>query len=72
MSQAGQALPASKPILEINTHHTLIKKLVAETNDSAIETWSQFLYGQALLAEGGQLSNPASFVKQINELLLCI
>ena len=72
MSQAGQMLPESKPILEINPHHPLIKKLLSETNESDVQNWTDFLYGQALLAEGGQLKNPASFVKQVNELLLRI
>ncbi|MCX7122163.1 MAG: molecular chaperone HtpG [Gammaproteobacteria bacterium] len=72
MSQAGQVLPESKPILEINPTHPLIKKLLIETNEGDVENWTQFLYGQALLAEGGQLKNPASFVKQINMLLLRI
>ena len=65
-------LPESKPILEINPHHPLIKKLLSETNESDVQNWTDFLYGQALLAEGGQLKNPASFVKQVNELLLRI
>jgi molecular chaperone HtpG len=72
MSQAGQVLPESKPFMEINPQHALIKKLLNETNETDVHNWTQFLYDQALLAEGGQLKNPASFVKQVNDLLLRI
>ncbi len=70
MSQAGQMLPESKPILEINPSHALVKQLLQETHETTIHDWTEFLYGQALLAEGGQLKNPAAFVKQVNALLL--
>ncbi len=70
MSQAGQMLPESKPILEINPGHVLVQRLLDQADDQKVQQWTQFLYDQALLAEGGQLKNPASFVKQVNTLLL--
>jgi len=71
LKAAGQAAPESKPILEINPQHPLVTRLKYE--DAAGEKfrdWAHILFDQALLAEGGTLADPASFVKRINELLL--
>jgi len=68
LKSAGQKINHSKPILEINPHHPMVKKLKYE--ESRFNDWSHVLFDQALLAEGGQLEDPASFVKRINELLL--
>ncbi|MGH8540436.1 MAG: molecular chaperone HtpG, partial [Stenotrophobium sp.] len=68
--QAGQKFPGSKPVLELNAEHPLVQRL-KETNDG--ETFgdlAELLYGQALLAEGGQLDDPAAFVKRLNKLIL--
>tara|TARA_Y100001960_G_scaffold293273_1_gene336146 strand:+ start:391 stop:2295 length:1905 start_codon:yes stop_codon:yes gene_type:complete len=68
LKSAGQKVNHSKPILEINPHHPMVQKLKYE--DSHFNDWSSVLFDQALLAEGGQLEDPASFVKRLNELLL--
>ena len=70
MQQAGHEVPPSKPILEINPNHALIDKMQGEDNDEVFAQWANVLYNQAVLAEGGQLEDPASFVKTINGLLL--
>jgi len=70
LKQAGQKTPERKPILEINPDHILVKRLQSER--SAIKDWSMLLYEQALLAEGGQLNDPASFVRRTNDLLIAM
>jgi molecular chaperone HtpG len=68
LKAAGQAAPESKPILEVNPDHPLVQKLKYE--EAKFADWSHILFDQALLAEGGSLADPASFVKRLNELLL--
>lgn len=68
LKSAGQQVNHAKPILEINPHHPMVKGL--NIDDERFEDWSNLLFDQALLAEGGQLDNPAVFVKRLNELLL--
>ena len=70
LKAAGQAAPESKPILEINPNHPLVTRLKYEESGTLFGDWSNILFDQALLAEGGSLSDPASFVKRINEMLL--
>jgi molecular chaperone HtpG len=71
LKAAGQSAPESKPILEINPNHPLVTRLKYEGPDSVkFSDWSHILFDQALLAEGGSLSDPASFVKRMNEMLL--
>jgi len=70
LQSAGQKLPESKPIFEINPDHRLIKRLHEITDDTHFEQLTVVLFEQALLAEGGQLDNPADFVKRVNQLLL--
>ena len=65
---AGQQVPGSKPILEINPSHPMVERLKTET--ARFDDWSALLYDQAMLAEGGQLADPAGFVKRLNALLL--
>jgi molecular chaperone HtpG len=72
MKAAGQSVPGSKPILEVNPHHALVQRLATESDDSRFSDWSQVLFDQALLAEGGQLEDPAGFVKRLNQLVLAI
>ena len=72
MKAAGQSVPGSKPILEVNPHHALVQRLKSESDDSRFSDWSQVLFDQALLAEGGQLEDPAGFVKRLNQLVLAI
>jgi molecular chaperone HtpG len=67
LKQAGQSAPASLPVLEINPDHALVKRL-GET--AQFEDYAQVLFDQALLAEGGQLEDPAAYVRRVNALLL--
>jgi molecular chaperone HtpG len=66
MKSLGQDVPETKPILEINPDHPLVKKL----KDSVDEDLVQVLFDQAVLSEGGQISEPAEFVKRINKLMM--
>jgi len=68
LKSAGQKVPDSKPFLEINPHHPMIQRLKYE--EAKFADWSHILFDQALLAEGGQLEDPAGFVKRLNDLLL--
>ncbi len=68
LKAAGQQGPAAKPILEINPKHPVVLRLQSE--DRKFDDWSAVLLDQALLAEGGQLDDPATFVKRINALML--
>jgi len=71
LKAAGQDAPESKPILEINPQHPLVTRLKYEHAASAkFGDWAHILFDQALLAEGGTLADPASFVKRMNEMLL--
>jgi len=72
LKAAGQKVPASKPILEINTRHPLVQRLQAETDDSRFGDLAAVLFDQSLLAEGGQLEDPAGFVKRLNQLMLAL
>ena len=68
LKAAGQKAPDSKPILEINPRHPVVLRLKYE--EKKFEDWSNVLFDQALLAEGGVLDDPATFVKRINQLML--
>jgi len=68
LKAAGQNAPDMKPILEINPEHPLLAKL--KNDEAQFDDWTHLLFDQALLAEGGQLNDPASFVKRMNQLLL--
>ena len=70
LKAAGQKVPESKPIMEINPSHPLVQRLKYE--ETHFGDWSQVLFDQALLAEGGQLDDPAGFVKRLNELMLTL
>ena len=70
MKQAGQEMPSSKPTLEINVDHPIFKKIASEKDDDKFADWSNLIFEQALLAEGGQLEDPSGFVKRINKLML--
>ena len=69
---AGQDVHARKPTLEVNLSHPLVRRLAAETDEIRIQDWSQILFDQATLAEGGALDDPAAFVKRLNELMLAL
>jgi len=68
LKSAGQRLPDSKPILEINAQHAIVQRLKPE--DDRFDDWAAVLLDQAILAEGGQLDDPATFVKRVNQLML--
>ncbi len=68
LKSAGQKVQHVKPILEINPYHPMVQRLKIE--EEHFEDWSHILLDQALLAEGGQLEDPATFVKRLNDLLL--
>jgi molecular chaperone HtpG len=68
LKAAGQNAPAFHPILEVNPEHALVKNLSAD--NAHFDDWCHLLFDQALLAEGGSLEDPASFVKRTNALLL--
>jgi molecular chaperone HtpG len=69
LQQAGQKIPETKPILELNPGHPLVSRLAAEADSEAFGMLSLLLYEQALLAEGGTLPDPAGFVRRINTLM---
>ncbi len=68
LKAAGQKAPDSKPILEINPNHPLVQRLKYE--EAKFDDWTSILFDQAMLAEGGQLQDPAGFVKKLNDMLL--
>ena len=72
LKAAGQAVPASKPILEVNPTHPLVRWLANEADLVKFNDWSLILFDQATLAEGGHLDDPAAFVKRLNELMLTL
>jgi molecular chaperone HtpG len=72
LKAAGQDVPRSQPVLEVNPGHPLVKRLKSETDEARFTDWSHILFDQATLAEGGQLEDPAGFVKRLNELMLTL
>jgi molecular chaperone HtpG len=69
LKQAGQAAPALPPVLEINPAHPLVERLKTAT-DTEFDDLAAHLYDQSVLAEGGQLEDPAAFVRRLNALIL--
>jgi len=69
LKAAGQHAPSSKPIFEINPNHALIDRLKDESNEDRFGDLAHILFDQAVLAEGGQLEDPAGFVHKLNSLL---
>ncbi|MEM1405093.1 MAG: molecular chaperone HtpG [Pseudomonadota bacterium] len=70
MEAAGQAVPDSKPIFEINPTHPLIQRLDKESDEDRFADLTRIVFDQATLAEGGQLDDPAAYVERLNTLLL--
>ena len=70
MEAAGQAMPETKPTLEINVEHPLLQRLDQESDESRFQELSQILLDQAFLAEGSPLEDPASYVARLNKLLV--
>ena len=69
LKAAGQPVPSGKPILEVNPTHPIVRRLQQETDETRFADWSHILFDQALLAEGGQLEDPGTFVRRINDML---
>ncbi|MGH8487812.1 MAG: molecular chaperone HtpG, partial [Gammaproteobacteria bacterium] len=72
LKAAGQDLPATPPILEINPEHPIVRRLQREQEGPRFEDWARILFDQALLSEGGRLDDPAGFVHRLNEMFLVI
>ena len=72
LKEAGHEMPSSRPVLEINPDHPIVKKLNAEKSKKKFDDWSSILFDQAILTEGGQLEDPASFVAKLNKMLVSI
>ncbi|OYY47978.1 MAG: molecular chaperone HtpG, partial [Methylophilales bacterium 28-44-11] len=70
LKAAGQQAPDTKPVLEINPSHRLIERLKTELDDAKFADYAHVVFDQALLAEGGQLDDPASFVRRMNSLIV--
>lgn len=70
LKAAGQDISEMKPIFELNPDHQLVRLLHTEKNDDRFKEWTHILFDQAVLAEGGQLKDPATFVQRMNKLLL--
>jgi molecular chaperone HtpG len=67
LKQAGQDAPKTKPILEVNPQHALIRRL--QDDAAPFEDLAHIVFDQAWLAEGGQLENPAEYVQRVTRLL---
>jgi molecular chaperone HtpG len=72
LEAAGQKAPPSKPTLEINPTHPLLKRIESTSDDNTFGELSMLLFEQATLADGGQLPDPAAFVQRLNRLLLAM
>jgi molecular chaperone HtpG len=72
LKAAGQKAPEVKPVLEINPQHPIVRRLKDEPDGSHFSDWSHILFDQATLAEGGQLDDPATFVKRLNQLMIAL
>ena len=70
LKQAGQTAPKSMPVLEVNPEHALLKRLDSPEGAERFNDLAQILFDQALLAEGGQLEDPAAYVRRVNRLLV--
>ena len=70
--QAGHDIPDNKPALEINLQHPLVSHLEQEEDEQRFSDWSRILFEQAMLSEGGQLEDPAAYVKRMNGILLAL
>ncbi len=70
LKAAGQTVPSSKPILEINAEHPLVARIARETHHDHFTDWAHILFDQAQLSEGAQLEDPAAFVRRLNQRLV--
>lgn len=72
LKAAGQDAPSVEPILEVNIHHPIVKKMAAEKEAARFSDWSSIIFDQAMLADGGALEDPAAFVVKLNNLILSL
>jgi molecular chaperone HtpG len=72
LKAAGQKVPTTRPILEINPRHPMVRRLKSSSAQAQFDDWSHILFDQAMLAEGGELDDPAAFVKRLNGLMLTL
>lgn len=72
LEAAGQKVPESKPIIEVNPEHPLVQKMDGESDEDRFEDFAHVLFDQASLAEGGALKDPAAYVRRMNKLLMDI
>ncbi len=70
LKASGQQISGTKPILEINPDHPIVKRIKDDDKDERVADWSQILFDQALLSEGGQLDDPAGFVHRFNKMFI--
>jgi len=70
LKQAGHEVPNLNPTLEINPTHPIIEKLKDESDEDLFSDWSSIMFEQAMLSEGGQLDDPASYVSRMNSMML--
>jgi len=70
LKQLGQDAPVPTPIIEVNLEHPLLKRMDAEVDEDRFGELAKLVFDQALLAEGGQLEDPAGFVHRLNRLML--
>ena len=70
MESMGQSFNAKPPILEINPEHNIVTHIHGLQDDNKVNEWTHVLFDQAILAEGGQLNDPANYVSRLNKLLL--
>jgi len=72
LKQLGQDAPLPTPVLEVNVGHPLVGRLEAEQDENRFADLTRILFDQAVLAEGGQLDDPATFVQRLNRLVLSL
>lgn len=72
LKAAGQKVPNTKPILEINPQHVILGRMKQETDQQRFSDWATILFDQSLLSEGEQLEDPVTFVNRLNGLLVAL
>ena len=70
LKTAGQTVPTSPPIMELNPGHPIVERLKRDEDEKRSSDWAHILFDQALLSEGGQPEDPATFVRRLNEMFL--
>lgn len=70
LKQAGQNAPISKPVLEVNPDHEILRQMETEKDSERFNAWADILLDQAILSEGGQLEDPSGFVRKMNDMML--